>query len=59
MEEKDDIADKGVGYFLAWYSHAIFERNRPATFTYPFWSFFSDLEMFALMVLGWMPRRSW
>jgi hypothetical protein len=47
----------GIGYALAWYSHFTYERNRPATFKHPFWSFFSDLEMFALMVLGWMPRE--
>lgn len=44
-----------VGYACAWYSHYVLEKNRPATFRHPYWSFFSDIEQFFLMVLGWMP----
>ena len=40
------------GYAFAWISHFFVEKNRPATFTYPLWSFMGDWKMLALMLLG-------
>jgi hypothetical protein len=39
-------------YAFAWVSHFFVEKNRPATFTYPVWSFFSDWKMWAFMATG-------
>ncbi len=33
------------GYGFAWLGHYVFEKNRPATFTYPFMSFVCDWIM--------------
>lgn len=40
------------GYFFAWIGHFFIEKNRPATFTYPLYSFLSDWVMYAAMLLG-------
>ncbi|UJH92417.1 DUF962 domain-containing protein [Antarcticibacterium sp. 1MA-6-2] len=41
-----------VGYAFAWIGHAFFERNKPATFKYPFWSLISDFKLFFEILLG-------
>lgn len=35
-----------AGYGFAWVGHFFFEKNRPATFTHPFYSFAADWVMF-------------
>jgi hypothetical protein len=40
-----------VGYGFAWLGHFMFEKNRPATFTYPLYSLWGDWVMFGQMLM--------
>jgi hypothetical protein len=40
------------GYAFAWIAHYFVEKNRPATFSHPLWSFMGDWKMLALMLTG-------
>lgn len=46
-----------VGYGFAWISHFFIEKNKPATFQYPIWSFASDYKMMFLMIVGKMNKE--
>jgi len=41
-----------AGYAFAWAGHFFFEKNRPATFTYPLYSFMGDWVMWRDMLIG-------
>lgn len=40
------------GYGFAWISHFFIEKNKPATFKYPFYSFIGDHLMFIEIIMG-------
>jgi hypothetical protein len=41
-----------VGYGFAWVGHFFFEKNKPATFQYPFYSLASDFIMYFDILRG-------
>jgi len=40
------------GYGFAWIGHFVFEKNRPATFSHPFYSLAGDWVMYADILRG-------
>jgi hypothetical protein len=40
------------GYGAAWIGHFFIEKNKPATFQYPLWSFMGDYKMIWMMLTG-------
>lgn len=44
-----------AGYGFAWVGHFVFEKNRPATFTYPIFSLRGDWVMFWQILTGKIP----
>ena len=43
-----------TGYAFAWFAHFAVEKNKPATFQYPLWSFVTDYKMMWYMITGRM-----
>jgi hypothetical protein len=43
-----------IGYSFAWFAHFVVEKNKPASFRYPLWSFLSDFKMIGYMLAGRM-----
>ena len=46
------LATPFAGYGFAWVAHFVVEKNKPASFKSPGWSFISDWRMWALMLTG-------
>ena len=46
------LAGLVAGYLFAWIGHFFFEKNRPATFTHPLYSFVGDWVMWKDMLIG-------
>ena len=46
------VAAPVVGYGFAWVGHFVFEKNRPATFKYPFYSLAGDFRLWFEVVTG-------
>ena len=44
-----------AGYSFAWAGHFFFEKNRPATFRHPLYSFAADWVMFKDILLRKIP----
>jgi hypothetical protein len=51
------LASALSGYTFAWIGHFRFERNKPATFRYPFYSLASDFRMWWELNLGKLKFR--
>jgi len=46
-----------IGYGNAWVGHFFVEKNKPASFKYPLWSFVGDAKMLGYFVTGRMGRE--
>ena len=51
------LAGVVLGYGFAWFGHFRFEKNKPATFTYPLYSFLGDWVMFRDILIGRVSMR--
>ena len=46
------LAGLVLGYGFAWTGHYFIEKNKPATFQYPLYSYMGDWVMFAQLISG-------
>ena len=47
-----------IGYGFAWIGHFVVDKNRPATFKYPLYSFMGDWKMFFDVLTMRIPLRT-
>ena len=40
------------GYGFAWFSHAVFEKNKPTIFSYPLFTLAADFKLFFELLTG-------
>ncbi len=52
------LATPLIGYGFAWVGHFFFEKNKPATFSYPLWSLMGDWKMWYEILIGRISIRS-
>lgn len=55
MQVKWLIAALLVGYGFAWIGHFVFEKNKPASFKQPIYSFMGDWRMWFDILRGKIP----
>jgi len=46
-----------IAYGFAWFSHYVFEGNKPATFGHPVWSLRADFRMYRLILFGQLKKE--
>ncbi|WP_027669821.1 DUF962 domain-containing protein [Rheinheimera baltica] len=46
-----------IGYGFAWLGHLLFEHNKPATFSYPFYSLAADWVMLKDFLTGQLKHK--
>jgi hypothetical protein len=46
------LAALAFGYGFGWLGHALYEKNRPTTFSYPWYSLLADLRMYRDLWIG-------
>ena len=51
------IAAPVIGYPIAWFSHLVFEKKKPAAWRHPYWSFLCDLDMMAMSLSGTLDQE--
>lgn len=49
------LAGLFIGYFCAWVGHFVFEKNKPASFKQPFYSFMGDWVMWFQLLTRQIP----